>query len=287
MKGGEFTYLLNRLKASDEEAWSSIQSHIEIILSSWARREKLELDWVASGEGMGNSGSVVRKVYSWFRSGLLSGKVMIENYTEYKRAIFSYCQELLEGGYGRFYKMLSSRNNTAWQRVYERLFMYAAKWLSERKIEGEAARIIYQDAMLTFFEKISSEELLFETSRECKSYFFKILEFKTMEHKRKGMLRSHRWKDMDAGPLLLPIQDDPFEADDQYKLIERIMRNSLSEDEALILKQYYFQGEKLSEIAKALRISDGNCRQKKLQALRKIAAHYHQAEARKQNMKND
>ena len=90
-----------------------------------------------------------------------------------------------------------------------------------------------------------------------------------------------------TGALWRTIQDDPYEADDQYNLIERIMRNSLSEDEALILKQYYFHGDKLSEIAKALGISDGNCRQKKLQALRKIAAHYHQAEARKQNMKND
>jgi RNA polymerase sigma factor (sigma-70 family) len=282
MEGGEFTLLLNRLKASDNEAWLSIQSHIKIILSSWARREKIELDWVASGEEIGNSGSLVQRVYNWFRSELSSGMLIVENYAEYKRAIFSYCQELLAEEYVIFYEMICAGNKIAWQRVYERLYIYAAKWLSEKKIEGEEARVVYQESMLTFFEKIRTRELRFESSREFKSYFFKVLEYKTMEHSRKRMLRSHRWKEMDADHLLRPIQEDPYEADDQYKIIERIMRNSLSEDEVFILRQHYFHGDKLSKIAEALRISDGNCRQKKLQALRKIAAHYHQAEARKQ-----
>lgn len=278
MKGDEFNIILSNLKASDEETWLSIQSHIGVILSNWAKREKIELDWVASAEGIGSAGSVEKEVYSRFREGLLSGLLKADSYSDYKRAVFMFCLEILEDQYARFHQLLTTGNNAAWQRVYERLYIYTAKWLSERKIEGEVARDIYQDSMLTFFKKITSKELHFETSREYKSYYFRILELKTMEDRRQRIRHRQRWAESESIPLFGTMQEDGYEADDQYLRIEKIIGNSISGDEEFILRQYYFQGEKLSEIAKALHISDGNCRQKKLQVLRKIAVIYHQTE---------
>lgn len=281
MKAEEFNIILYRLRASDKEAWSSIQSHIGIVLSTWAKREKIELDWVASAEGIVSAGSVVMEVYSRFREGLLSGTLKAESYSEYKRAILMYCQEILEDQYIRFYALIRAGNDAAWQRVYERLYIYAAKWLAERKFEAEAARDMYQDSMLTLVNKVRSTELNFESSREFKSYYFRILEFKAMEGGRKRILQKQKWPEMESPHPLRSMQEDAFETDDRYFFIEKIMRNSISKNEAFILMRYYFYGEKLSEIAAALHISEGNCRQKKLQVLRKIAAVYHQIETTK------
>jgi len=282
MKGDEFHILLDRLKASDAETWSGIRSHIEIILNSWAKREKIELDWVRSYEGIGNPGSVVEEVYSRFREGLLSGILKTNNYSEYKKAVFQFAGEILKDQYVRFNEIIREGNNKAWKKVHDRLYIYAAKWLSERKIEGETASDIYQDSILTLYHKVREEELHFETSREFKSYYFRILEFKFMEGSRKKISNRQKWPETEAGRLFRSLQEEAYETDDRYYIIKEIMSNSISREEEYILKQYYFHGEKLTEIASALQISDGNCRQKKLQALRKIAAIYHQTELKKQ-----
>ena len=281
MKGDEFKILLNRLKASDEDAWLSIKSHVGIIITSWAKREKFELDWVASTEGIGSAGNVLSEVYSRFRDELLSGNLETDNYTDYKAAIFIYTKEILEDQFARFYTLIMEGDHTAWRKVNERIYLYTAKWFSDRKIKAEAIRDIYQESMLTFFEKVTLRELSFETSREIKSYYFRILELKTMEGNRKKMIHTQRWSETDSGHLFRPMPEERFETDDKFFFIEKIMRDSISRDEAFILKQYYFHEEKLSDIAKALHISDGNCRQKKLQALRKIAAVYNQIEVTK------
>ena len=52
-----------------------------IILNTWAKREKIELDWVASSEGIRDAGSVVQEVYSGFKKGLLSGILKAESYS--------------------------------------------------------------------------------------------------------------------------------------------------------------------------------------------------------------
>lgn len=278
MKGDEFNILLDRLKASDEETWSGIRSHMEIILNSWAKREKIELDWVASGEGTGMGGSVVKEVFSRFRKELLSGLLEAGSYADYKMAVFRYAREILKDQYVRFYKLIREGNSEAWKKVYERLYIYAAKWLSERKIDAEASSDIYQDSILTLFKKVNTEDLKFETSREFKSYYFRILELKFMEGSRKRIWNKQKWPDTESAHLFRSLQEEAYEADDRYYLIEKIMHNSISSDEKFILKHYYFNGEKLSEIAAALHITDGNCRQKKLQALRKIATIYQQTE---------
>ena len=92
------------------------------------------------------------------------------------------------------------------------------------------------------------------------------------------MLQRKRYPDTEWKHFIGEGPAEKNETDDRYFFIEKIMDKSISKDELYLLKHYYFHGEKLSDIAKALRISDGNCRQKKLQALRKIAAVYHQME---------
>jgi RNA polymerase sigma factor (sigma-70 family) len=282
MKVDEFTILLDRLKASDEDAWLSVKSHIGIIICSWAKREKIELDWVASAEGTGSAGSVPMEVYNRFREELFSGMMKAESFSDYKEAVYLYTKEILEDQFPRFYNLIRTRDNTAWQRVYGRLYIIAARWLSDRNIKAEVARDIYQESVVTFFEKVTVKELRFETSRDFKSYYFRILELKTMEGSRKRMLHNQRWLEIESSHLFGSIPEDGYESDDKYFLIEKIMHNSISRDEKFILKHYYFHREKLSEIAKALSISDGSCRQKKLQALRKIAAIYQQTEFSKQ-----
>ena len=271
-----FYYYFYRLKAFDEDAWMSIKSHIGIILSSWAKHEKIELDWVATVEGIRDNGSVREEVYSRFRDELLSGMQEADCYGDYKVAILMYAHEILEDQFVRFYNLIPEKNNGAWERVNERLYIYAAKWLSDRKVAAEIAREIYQESVLTFFEKVTVKKLHFDTSRDFKSYYFRILELKTIEFNRKSKLHSQRLSESELSQFFRPIEEESYEADDRYYFIEKIMNDSLSKDEKYILRHYYFHSEKLSDIAKTLKISDGNCRQKKLQALRKIAAVYHQ-----------
>lgn len=275
MKHDDFNIIFNRLKALDEDAWLSVKSHIGILLSSWAKIEKIELDWVATDGKVRDSGSVREGVYSRFRDEVLSGKFAGFGFGNYKMAILSYTREILEDQFEKFYHLIKEKDDGAWQRVNERLFLYAAKWLSGKLPAPEIAREIYQESVLTFIEKVTVKKLHFDTSRDFKSYYFRILELKTIEFNRKKKLHSQRTSETELGQLFKPIEEERYEADDRYYLIEKIMNDSISKDEQYILKHYYFHSEKLSDIAKILHISDGNCRLKKYQALKKIADKYH------------
>jgi RNA polymerase sigma factor (sigma-70 family) len=276
MRADEFNIWVKRLAAQEAEAQETLNSHVEILTTSWARREKLELNWVASARGIESGQSVVNQVCSRLSETLISGRFEGGNYAAYTASIYTYAREILDDQFAQFFNLIRNKNDKAWQKVYERLYIYAAKWLSDRSIEGDAARDIYQESVLTFFEKVSGRELRFETSREFKSYFFRILELKTIENSRKRMLQKRRYPDTEWNQLIGAGSTERSETDDRYFFIEKIMQKSISGDELYILKHYYFNEEKLSDIAETLRISDGNCRQKKLQALRKIAAVYHQ-----------
>lgn len=281
MERYDFKIVVNRLKALDEGTWLSIKSHIGIIISSWAKHEKIELDWVASTEGIGDSGSVLMEIYSRFREEILSGMLEADNYREYKDIILKYANVILRDQFARFYNLITVKNNSAWQKVNERLFIYAAKWLADRKITAETAREVYQESVLTFIEKTSVKKLDFDTSRDFKSYYFRILELKTIEYNRKKMQHNQRSSEMELSHLFKPFEEERSEADDRYYFIEKIMNDMISEDEKYILKHYYFHGEKLSDIANILHISDGNCRLKKHLALKKIADAYHKFETAK------
>ena len=202
---------------------------------------------------------------------MLSGKLKVDKYHEYREVILYYTNEIVTGQFKFFYNLITVKESIAWKRVDERLFIYAAKWLSDKKIVADIAREIFQESMLTFVEKIATKKLCFETSRDLKSYYFRILELKTFEYYRKKMQHNQRSAEMEPDHLLTTFEKERFEADDRYYYIEKIMRDSISKDERYILKHYYFHGEKLSEIARVLHITDGNCRLKKHHALRRIA----------------
>jgi len=278
MNGDEINILFDRLKAEEEDAWFSLREHMGILISSWARKEKIELDWVASEEGVMDHCSITTSVFVRFREELLAGVIDIGRFSDYKAAVFKYSQELLKDQFARFYRYMVAKDNTAWKRVNERLHIYAAKWLSEKNIRSETALDVYQESALTLFEKVTGNRLAFETSRALKSYYFRILELKTLESNRRAVVDGQRFPELDLGHLYKPVTEQRFEGDDQYFHIEKIMKDKLSHVEYHILKHYYFHGDKLNGIAKSLQLSNVNCRQKKHQALRKIAAAYAEIE---------
>lgn len=275
----DFNSLIIELRDDDDKGLQTIRSHIAIILSRWAKHERIELDWIASEDGIGDPESIFDKVYLRFRNEIVSGNLEINNYQAYKEAILRYGNEVLGKHFEGFYHLISGNEPTAWKKVNERLLIYAAKWLADRNIMSENAKEIFQESMLTLIEKIAKKNLRFDTSRELKSYFFRIIELKTFEYQRKENQYSMRSAEMDLNALSQAFETDSFEEDDRYNLINKIMRNSILDYERYILKHYYFYGEKLSEIARALQISAGNCRQKKFQALKKIAEAYQKFEA--------
>ncbi len=282
MSSDDIRTIFDRLRADEKGAWLDVYEHIGIMISRWASKEKIELDWVASVKGIGDSCSVQKAVYTQFREELLSGLLKVERFADYKAAVFRYVQEILKDQFARFYSIMVRKNNNAWKRVNERLHIYAAKWLSEKNIDPEAAGDIFQESTITFFEKVTGRQLLFETSRELKSYYFRILELKTMESNRRAVLHGQRISELDSGQLSRPIAEEGFEGDDKYFYIEKIMINTISKVEYQILKRFYFHGDKLTSIAKSLQISDSNCRQKKLNALKKISTIYREIESGKQ-----
>jgi len=276
MEPDDFNRIINELKGIDEKAWLSIRTHIGILISRWAKKEKIESDWIAASDGISNAGHLADEVYSRFRDELLSGKLETDQYPEYKEVILRYTREIIREQFEMFYKLIRANDSQAWRKVHERIFIYAAKWLSDRGIISDNAIDIFQESMLTFVEKVAAKELDFETSRDFKSYYFRILELKTLEHNRKRTQHIQRSTELKLNHLLKPREEANSQADDRYYYIEKIMNDSIPEDAKYILKHYYFHGEKLSDIAKDLHISDGNCRLKKHHALKKIADMYHQ-----------
>lgn len=276
MEPDDFHSLINELKGGRKKAWLSIRTHIGILISRWARKEKMESDWMAASNGMRNAGHLRDEVYARFRDELLSGKIETDQYHEYKEAILRYARKIIREQFEMFYKMIKANDSQAWSIVHERMYIYAAKWLSDRGIKADSAIDIYQESMLTLVEKVATKDLDFETSRDFKSYFFRILELKTLEHNRKRTKHMQRSAELKLNHLLNPLKETNAQADDRYYYIEKIMNDAIPEDAKYILKNYYFHGEKLSDIAKDLHISDGNCRLKKHHALKKIADMYQQ-----------
>ncbi len=283
MEPDDFNRIINELKGIDEKAWLSIRTHIGILISRWARKEKIESDWIAASDGIRNAGHLADEVYARFRDELLSGKLETNQYPEYKEVILGYTREIIREQFEMFYKLIRANDSQAWRKVHERIFIYAAKWLSDRGIIADNAIDIFQESMLTFVEKVATKELDFETSRDFKSYYFRILELKTLEHNRKRTQHIQRSTELKLNHLLKPREEANSQADDRYYYIEKIMNDSIPEDAKYILKNYYFHGEKLSDIAKDLHISDGNCRLKKHHALKKIADMYHQLKMTERN----
>ncbi|MGP8323617.1 MAG: sigma-70 family RNA polymerase sigma factor [Methanosarcinaceae archaeon] len=279
MEPDDFNTVINELAGLNEKRWLGIRSHMGIIISGWARSERIETGWIASEEGIEDIDYIIGRVYSRFRHEVLSGNLKVDKYHEYKEVILKYTNEIITDQFKRFYNMIAVKESIAWRRVNERLFIYTAKWLSDKRIVADIAREIFQESMLTFVEKIAAKELCFETSRDFKSYYFRILELKTFEYNRKKMQHNKRSTELVSDHLLTPFEEGKFEADDRYYSIEKVMQDSISNDERYILKHYYFHGEKLSDIAKVLRISDGNCRLKKHHALRRVADLCHKIEA--------
>ncbi|MCP4311137.1 MAG: sigma-70 family RNA polymerase sigma factor [Bacteroidetes bacterium] len=283
MNGDEFKLVHDRLLANDEEAWSDIKSHMGIMISSLARKEKIELAWIASDNRVLEGRNVQFEVCSRFRAELISGRIAVDCFADYKEVVGTYSREVLAEWFANFYQDLKNNNGLAWKKVNERLHIYAAKWLSERSVNSGFAKDIFQESVITLCEKVLGNNLKFETSRELKSYYFRILELKVMEYYRKVQGHRQKYSDSDLDHLDMPFLEEGFELDDKYFYIEKIMINTISKEEYHILKRYYFHGDKLKSIARSLKISDLNCRQKKHQALRKIASVYEKIEAQKKD----
>ena len=67
---------------------------------------------------------IIKKVYSRFRHEVLSGKLRIDKYQEYKEVILKYTNEIVTGQFKGFYNLITVNDSVAWRRVNERLFIY-------------------------------------------------------------------------------------------------------------------------------------------------------------------
>lgn len=279
MKGKDFKVLTERLKNGDQDAWLMIEAHMGILISRMARREKIESAWIATDSGIQSIHEVQDEIVAAFKVQLLACPLEVKTYERYKSFVLEYTDKILKERFKVFYRLIVSKDHKAWQIVNERLYIYAAKWLSDMGLMGEEAQDIYQNSVITFYEKLIKGGGDFETSREFKSYYFRFLELKTMESKRKQILFNQRHSKIELKHLFRPVTESVSEMDDMYFYIEKIMREAISKEEVSILKSYYFHGDKLKDIARQLEISEVSCRQKKFQALRKIAKIYKELEA--------
>ena len=188
-----------------------------------------------------------------------------------------------ETTFPQFLEALHASNTSTWTQLVTRLREVTLPWLIKRIgalphyaliSPSELANEVFAESLAKFYDLFQEGE--FKKFQEFQSLMFKISELKLKEGLAKVKKDSHILRIATNQEL-----ENKLEADknDQSKIENRkIIHNyllSLPDADRTLLQRYYW-GERLTDIAQDLGISEANCRKKKQRALNKLRQKFSQ-----------
>lgn len=272
--GSSFKEFLESLQSKQPDAWKRFFNASKIIVEHMAEKEMLELNWASS------PAKEVLKFDLWFDELFSKFKDEFENYSseirdfdDLKNVLMKLVYKRINELFQEFCKALVLKNEKTWVTLNHNLHQRMIFWIvRESKLNNDDAKLVYQEGLSLFFEKMTSSRLTFNTSRNLKSYLIRIFEYKVKELKRSKLKHSNyiaidNYSGIDN--LLSGKLPDNDPGDDIVQLImEQIQKLDTIEKQILINSIY--KNEKLKSIAQNLGISVENCRVIKFRALNKI-----------------
>jgi RNA polymerase sigma factor (sigma-70 family) len=265
---GDFKDFISLLDSGNQGAWDIMRFEMEQIIEHRCKEELIEMLWVYDG-------SEIPKNKTQFFDGLMKlihakfkdSKPQFNNFRELKDFILDLSTTYIQDGFANFMLLLPKNHTRAWWRLDKDLKTKMVYWLVSAKSSNLLkAEQVYFDSLFAFTQAGKQKKLYFPTSRNLKSYIFRIAELKMLEADRENKRQSESsnfelHKDLS---LIEELYDEELDLK-----IESLMRQ-LEAQEREILFSNYFHNENLKTIALRLGLTEENCRVIKFRALKKM-----------------
>ena len=233
-----------------------------------------ETNWVADQNRIMKEENFLAECFDQAFSLLQSNTNDLTNYPVYKEKVLEIAEEKLNKAFQLFHRCMIQGNNLAWTIAHKTLYARSYGWIRKKGItDDEQLTILFNESIERFYEKYTGSNLVFEHSTNLKSYFFRILELRILEHNRTAKRQQSFTLDSNE------VRRIPFDRDVILDIVEeeeneRIRRaiDQLSETERTILIGYYYEKSNLKEIADCLGKSEENIRVLKHRSLKKLSA---------------
>jgi RNA polymerase sigma factor (sigma-70 family) len=272
--GNLFKAFLENLLIKQPDAWKRLFKVSKNIIEHVAEENMLELDWTSiSSTGPAKFDQWFIDFFNDFKKDFEKYSHQIECFEDLKKILTNSATKRLNELFSEFCKGLVLKNEKAWQILHYSLQKRMLFWMIRKnRIKEEDARYIYQEGFSLFYEKIISDTLSFESSRNLKSYLIRIFENKIKELTRMKQKQSN-YLGLDRIPGIDVIylkQSYNHSFDEETLLMIQEQIRKLDKTEQVILIDSLCHNIKLRSIAKNLGISQENCRVIKFRAIHKL-----------------
>jgi RNA polymerase sigma factor (sigma-70 family) len=264
----DFKDFISLLDSGNQEAWDIIRFEMEQIIEHRCKEGLIEMLWVSYGIYIPkNKTQFFDEIFRLVREKLSDSLPQFKNFKELKEYILALSSSYIHDGFRNFMLLLPQNHDRAWWRLDKDLKTKMVYWLiSAKRSNLPEAEQVYYDALIVFTQAVRQKKLDFPTSKNLKSYIFRIAELKIMEMDRENQKQEkisnfEEHKD-------LSLLDELYDEELDLK-IENLMQQ-LDIQEREILFSNYFQNENLKAIARRLGITEENCRVIKFRALKKM-----------------
>ena len=264
----DFRDFISLLDSGNQEAWDIMRFEMEQIIEYRCKESLIEMLWVSNETGVPkNKTQFFNEIFKLIREKFNDSLPQFENFKELKEYILALSATYIHDGFRNFMLLLLQNHERAWWRLDKDLKTKMVYWLiSAKRSNLPEAEQVYYDALVVFTQAVRKKKLDFPTSKNLKSYIFRIAELKMMEMDRENQKQENissfeTHKD-------LSLLDELYDEELDLK-IENLMQR-LDTQEREILFSNYFHNENLKAIARRLGITDENCRVIKFRALKKM-----------------
>ncbi len=177
---------------------------------------------------------------------------------------------MIEDNFIVFVKLLKSDDEKTWEKFYFVMRRVIMNWLRSKDINYSDAEDIYQNSIITFYNKLPKCE--FESYKKMKSFIFAIVDRKIKESYRiKHKTQKFEKKESQIiQKLIIAHEEVKSGVNTEIKQLIRKALKSLKPIEKKVIILYYYRKLSHKEIAKRIGISVGNCRVIKLRAMEKL-----------------
>ncbi len=162
--------------------------------------------------------------------------------------------------------------NKSIEKLHKASFHQVKQYILNNRGTIEDAEDLFSDACVKLIENINNDK--FNEQASISTYFFSICKFSWMNHLRKKKIEvsdNEFENDTLTGDYLIDFEDEKKSSEEIEKVIKAL--ETLGLDCKLLLKKYYFNKEKLKNIAIEMNYTSQFVRVKKnrcLNALRKL-----------------
>jgi RNA polymerase sigma factor (sigma-70 family) len=264
----DFKDFIRLLDSGNQESWDIMRFEVEQVIEHHCKEGLIEMLWVSDGTRIPkNKTQFFDEILSLIREKFPESLPQFENFKKLKDFVLILSTLYINNGFKKFMLLLLQNDDRAWWRLDKDLKSKMIYWLvSEKRSNLLEAEQVYYAALEIFTQSIHQKKPDFPTSKNLKSYIFRIAGLKMLEMNREKH-RQEKISDFDIHKDIFLVEEL---YDEELDLKIESLLQRLEKQEREILFSNYFHNENLKVIAEKLGITEENCRVIKFRALKKM-----------------